>query len=457
MVETRTRRTWRDVLTIHGSALLALLIAFFVAFQFVNPAPPKRITMAAGPASGAYFSAAQSYGRLLAEHGIALDVIETAGSVENLHRLTRTAEGAVDIALVQGGVKGRALERGADGEIVDPGLVSLASVYYEPVWVFHRQGEEIAQLRGLAGKRVSVGPEGSGTRELALELLAVNGITAANARLLGLTGRLAAKALVDAEIDCVFLVAGAGSPLVRELLADSRLKLMSFDRAKAYVGQHRFLSTVALPEGSIDLAANVPQSDVQMIAASANLVARPSLHPALVDLLLIAASEVHGRGGLFEASGQFPSDRNIDFPLSTEARRYFKYGPPFLMRTLPFWAATLVDRLKVMLLPLLALMLPLMRILPPVYRWRVRSRIYRWYHDLGAIEAMLHEENSNRSLDDLLAALGRIEAEVRQVSVPGSYEEEHYHLRVHIDFVRERIDKSIAAAAAAGGEATTRP
>ncbi|MGI9333488.1 MAG: TAXI family TRAP transporter solute-binding subunit, partial [Gammaproteobacteria bacterium] len=403
------------------------------------------IAIAAGPASGVYFKTAQSYKRVLAEHGVELEVVESAGSVENLTRLTGRPEGSVDIAFVQGGVR-YPTTGPDDGLGLVPVLESLASIYFEPIWVFFRRDLKIDRLEALAGRRIAVGPEGSGTRALALKLLAANGIADANAKLVPDSGRPARKALVDGAVDCLFLVAGADSPLVRELIADARVSLMSFDRAEAYVRQNSFLSALVLPEGAIDLATNIPDRDIKMIASSANLVARTSLHPALVDLLLLAANEVHGRGGIFELPGQFPSERYIDFPLSKEARRFFKYGPPFLIRTLPFWAATWVDRLKVMLLPLLALLLPLARVLPPLYRWRVRSRIYRWYRDLGAIEAALHDGGDRQSAGALQASLERIDHEVRQVSVPGPYEEEHYHLRTHIEFVRERVERSLTTA-----------
>lgn len=450
MAKPPNKRTWRDILAVHGSALVFLAVAFAVAYQYVDPAPPDRITIAAGPSSGVYFRTAQSYRRILAGHGVTLEVIETEGSVENLARLVSTGTDRADIAFVQGGVRPGSGDRGA-ADSAAPAIESLASMYFEPIWAFHREDMQLTQLRELGGRRIAVGSEGSGTRALALKLLASNGITDDNAELVPANGQSTLRALVDGEVDCVFLVAGADSALVGEYITEPGIALLSLGRAEAYVRQHPFLSSLVLPEGAIDLAANVPQDEVKMIATSANLVAPPTLHPALVDLLLIAANEVHDRGGIFESPGQFPSEAHIDFALNSDARRFFKYGPPFLMRVLPFWAATWADRLKIMLLPLLALLLPLARVLPPVYRWRVRSRIYRWYRDLGAIEAGLHEDDDARTAGELLASLERIDHEVRQVTVPGAYEEEHYHLRVHIDFVRERIERAMAAQPAAQG------
>ncbi|HEY5701461.1 MAG TPA: C4-dicarboxylate ABC transporter substrate-binding protein, partial [Gammaproteobacteria bacterium] len=167
-------------------------------------------------------------------------------------------------------------------------------------------------------------------------------------------------------------------------------------------------------------------------------------HPALVDLLLQAAAEVHGEGGLFEHRNQFPSPEYVEFPLSPEAKRFYKSGPPFLQRYLPFWAATLVDRMLVMLLPLLALAIPLVRIMPPVFRWRIRSRIYRWYRELLEMDPALCEAADIDELKKYLARLDRLEAEVSRVEVPLSYADQLYHLRLHMELVREKLDQVIA-------------
>jgi hypothetical protein len=240
-------------------------------------------------------------------------------------------------------------------------------------------------------------------------------------------------------VDAVFLVASPQSAVVRQLLGSSAIELMSFDRAGAYTRIHQHLSMVTVPEGAIDLAANIPAKDKTLLAPTANLVVHEDFHPALIDLLLRAATEVHAGGSLFAEPGTFPSSKYTGFPLSPEAERRYELGPPFLRRYLPFWAATLVDRLKVMLLPLFALLVPCVRIMPPVYRWRIRSKVYRWYRELEVVDSASRVAESTDRLADLAAELDRIEDELEDVSVPLSYRDELYDLRLHINLVRQQL------------------
>jgi len=356
-----------------------------------------------------------------------LEILNTTGSLENIQLLE---SGKADIAFVQGGVT-----ESADSD----DLLSLGSLYFEPVWLFHRNSLNIEQLTDLQHKRVAVGIEGSGTRALAIRLLSDNSITTLNADLRSMEIRASADALLNGDIDAAFFVASPQSSVVRKLLEADQIALMDFNRAEAYTRIHRYLSVVTLPEGVIDLKRNLPSKQTQLLATSANLVSRRDLHPALIDLLLQAATEVHGRGGWFEQTGQFPNPDYLDFPLIKEAKRFYKYGPPFLQRYLPFWAATLVDRLKVMLLPLVALLLPLFKIMPPLYRWRMRSRIYPWYKEVRAIDKQAYQ--STPDIDSSLVELARIEREVANISVPLSFAEELYDLRLHISLVQERLTK----------------
>ncbi len=435
MVQRPDSRSWRDHVRILGSAIFVTLLGFVVAYQFVDPAPPNRITLASGGTDGAYYLYAQRYKKLLERHGVELEVRATAGSVENLKLLEADSD-RVDVAFVQGGTG----EFSRDGN-----LIGLASLYFEPLWVFYRADAPAADVTVFRGKRLAVGSEGSGTRAVAVRILAENGISDASATLLPLGGQKAVEALKTDEADAVFLVASTDSPSVKALFELPGTRLMSFSRASAYTRIHRFLSSVILPEGVIDMSANVPASDVALLAPAATLVASPSLHPALVDLLLQAADEVHGGGGLFEKRGEFPSEKYLEFPLSPDARRYFKSGPPFLQRFLPFWVATFIDRMLVMLLPLVALAIPLMRIMPPVLRWRIRSRIFRWYRELLAIDPALRGETDRFRLEEHVAAIDRMEKEVSKVEVPLSYADQLYHLRLHINLVRGKLENAIAA------------
>ncbi len=415
----------KENLHIFGPAVLLVLLGFILAYQFVQPAPPDHIRLATGQAEGAYYLFGQQYRKRLAAEKIRLEVVTTAGSIDNIQRLT---SGEVEAAMVQGGTTA--------GET---GLLSLGSLYFEPIWVFFRRELPITRLTDLQGRRSAIGTEGSGTRALALQLLADNGITPGHSPLLELGGSAAADALLNGEIDSAFFVASPHSPVVRSLLEAEHIRLMSFERADAYTRSHRFLSAVILPEGVIDLQRNLPDRPTWLLAASANLVVRDDLHPALMDLLLQAAQQVHETGGWFEENGQFPAPEYLVYPLSSEAERFYKYGPPLLQRYLPFWAATLVDRLKVMLLPFLALMIPLFKIMPPIYRWRMRSRIYRWYKEVLTIDHQLFREHAD--LDQARTALARIEHEVAHIEIPLSYAEELYDLRLHISLIQKKLER----------------
>lgn len=417
----------RHQIKIYGPAALLVGAAFLLAYQFIKPAPPDHVVMATGGVEGAYHAYAKRYAAFLAREGITLELRPTAGSVENIQLLR---SGEVGLALVQGGV---------DDAATEPRLQSLGSVYYEPLWVFHRTDFELHQLRQLAGRRIAVGPAGSGTRALVERLLADNGIVdAGNWRDAG--GQAAVDALLTGEVDAAFFVISAHSALVNRLLREPQIALADLERTEAYTRRYRFLNGLELPQGVVDLAADIPHKPVRLLASTANLVAHPDLHPAVIDLMLQAASAIHRDGGWFEGQDQFPMPGLLAYPLSKEADRYYKNGPPFLQRYLPFWAASLVDRLKVMLLPLLVLMLPLIKVMPPIYTWRMRARVYRWYDELERAEQGLQAGEHDATW--LKRELDRIEAEVQRVKVPLSFTDQLYQLRQHIDLVRRRFTLS---------------
>lgn len=424
-MSSEPRQPFRDHLHIFGPAILVTLLGFVLAYQFVDPAPPDHIRIATGSPDGAYYLFAQRYRQALAAEGIELEILTTAGSVENLELLRN---GRADIAFAQGGLAGDRHD-----------LESLGSFYYEPLWLFHRLDPPPQRLTGLAGRRVAIGRPGSGTAALARQLLADNAIDRTATPLLEMGGQQAVERLQRGEIDAAFFVASPRSPVVQALLLDPGIGLMDFQRAPAYTRRHHFLTRVTLPRGVADLARDLPPRDVTLLATTANMVARPGLHPALIDLLIFSGRRIHGPGGWFEGNRDFPTPDYADFPLSDEARQFYQRGPSLLQRYLPFWAATLLDRLKVMLLPLVALMLPLFKIMPPLYRWRIRSRIYPWYRDVLAIDRRM--EQPGLDVEQTLADLSTIEHEVARVEVPLSFAEELYDLRLHISLVRERLEK----------------
>lgn len=431
-----------ELARLYAAAGVAALALLAVAYQFVDPAPPSTLRLATGGAGGAYRAFGERYREVLARHGVEVELVETTGSIENLRLLGDAASG-VDAAFVQGGTAAGAARAG---------LVSLASLYYEPAWLFVR-GDSLppGPLGGLAGRRAAVGPEGSGTRALALLLLAENGLDAGDLALSPLGGAAALAALRAGEIDAWFAVAGARSELVRRAASAPGVRLRGFARAAAYERRHRFLSALVLPRGAFDLAADLPPRDTALVSPTAALVARGDLHAALEYLLLEAAVEIHSAGGVLEEPGAFPGPRGVDLPLAEAARRYFESGPPFLRRVLPFWAANVIDRLAVLLVPLIAFALPLFRLMPAVYHWRARSRIYRWYRELRPLEAFVGTGRDPGELDRALADLDRIRGEISRLSVPWAYADQLYQLRLHIDLVRAELLRAGGRAKDGGG------
>ncbi|MGF1476504.1 MAG: TAXI family TRAP transporter solute-binding subunit [Geminicoccaceae bacterium] len=415
-------------LKVSAPILLITAIGLVVAYYFVEPAPPGVVRFAAGDADGAYAAFAERYAEALSEDRIDVEIIHTAGSIDNLQLLQADSEPA-DIAFIQGGVT-----TVLDGE----NLTALASVFLEPLWVFlaedHRR---IRRLNDLDGLRLAVGAEGSGTASVVRQLLATNGITDDTADILAIGGRDAVEGLRNDKVDAMFIVSAVDSPLVQELLTSGQ-PVMSFSRADAYAQQMTYLRRLELADGAIDLEANIPPRPVTLIAPVASLVSRADLHPALVERVLHAAHEVHGEGDLFARPDHFPSALNVELPLHPDAKRYLERGEPFLQRYLPFWMANLIDRLVVMLIPLLTLFIPLVRVLPPVYRWRIRSRVYRWYKQVREVETEANVTYAPERLRQLVERLDRIDDEVRQIDVPVAYADLAYTLRLHIDMIRDR-------------------
>lgn len=419
-----------DVLKIYVPITLLVVAGFIFTWQFVDPAPPEEITIATGDPNGAYTAFAERYQELLAAKGLRLKIRHTAGAAENIRLLANTGSG-VDVALVQGGV--------GDPD-AEPGLVSLGSVFLEPVWVLVRGQDVPDRLAGLKGKRIAIGPPGSGTRVLADTLLAANGVDGGNTDLRAIGNDEAARALRSGDIDAAFYVAARPTETLQQLVRDPAIGVMSFARAEAYQRLYRYLSGVVIPEGVLALEANVPSHDLTLVAPTAALVARRDIHPALVDLILGAATEVHRPGGLFTEAGRFPSPDHVDFPLAEDAERYFRSGPTFLRRVLPFWAAVLVERLLIMLVPLITVMIPLFKLAPPAYRWGVRRRIYRWYKELREIEEKSSALPDAATRADLVRRLDELQEQVGHLKIPLSYAENLYHLRLHIAFLRRHIE-----------------
>ncbi len=420
-------------LAILGASGLGLLGTYFL---FVEAPPPRRVVIATGSPDGAYYRFAQRYAELLKKEGVVLDVRTTHGSVENV-KLLLDEHSDVSVAFVQTG-------------IVDPAnsqsLQSLGSLYREPLWIFYRHSETVDRLTQLKGQRIAIGTEGSGTRAIALQLLEANGIGADQTEILNTSGIAAAEALIKHEIDAAFFVAGIDAVYIQQLLREPGIRLAELNQAAAYERQFRFLSTVTIHAGLLDIKHNIPAKNTVLIAPAATLVAHGSLHPALISLLLKVATTVHRSGDLLATNGEFPSPSFTDVPLSDEADRFFRVGPPVLQRILPFWLASMVDRMKIMVIPLIMLLMPLLRIAPPLVRWQTRRKIYLWYAQLRKVDQMALHGMSTLEAQQSLNQLQILERQIAHVGVPLSYMEEYYNLRLHLNLVSNQVTSILTQA-----------
>lgn len=415
-----------------GFGIVVLVAGVLITYQFVGPPPPRQIVLATGADGGAYQLYGARIAAYLAQQGIDVELRETAGAVENLALLG--SDSGVDIGFVQGGLVG--LTEAA-------GVTALGSLYLEPIWFFAQSDSTIAEVADLAGKRVSIGAEGSGTRAVVTRLLAAVGITAETAIFVELFGGELESAFAAGEVDAAFLIAGAESNQIAALVELGNVTLLNVRRADAYARQSSYLSKVVLPEGVLDLATNKPDLEITTVAVTAMLAAREDLHPALIDLLMMAAARTFGEHTILSDAGQFPTLQYTDLPLSKEAQRYFERGAPFLMRYLPFWAATLVDRLWVMLLPLIGLSIPLIKLMPPLYNWRIRRKLIKRYTDLHEIDPQYNPVASEDDRDARLQRIENLDVDTVGVIVPRSYSDDVYKLRRDIDLVRRKLASEI--------------
>ena len=411
--------------------VLIVVVTVFAAYWFFHSAPPDTVTITSGPAGSIFQMNAEKYRKILARNGVKLKILPSQGSQENLKRLANPSF-HVDIGFVQGGVTG--------GLKIDD-LVSLGSISHQPILVFYRSNDPIDLLSQLTGRRLAIGPEGSGTRTIALTLLAANGIEQGGVtKLTDLEADEAVKALTEGKVDAVFMMGESASVQnMRTLLQADGVNLFDFTQADGYTRRINYLNKLELPKGSIDLGRNIPSHDITLIGPTLELIARPNLHPALSDLLIEAAQEVHGKAGLLQRRGEFPSPMEQEIAISADANRYYKSGKSFLYRYLPFWVASLVSRTFVMVVPIIVVLIPSLRFIPMVFRWRIRLRIFRWYRALLALEEDLVVELSAEVREALLTRLDKIDEAVNKMKVPASYADQFYELRGHIAFVRSRL------------------
>jgi len=410
--------------------LVAVFVAGTLIMQRIVSPPPNVIRILSGPDGSGYRNHAEKYKKLIERHGVKVMVLPSQGSLDNLRRLANPKVKA-DVGFVQGGL--------TDG--VDlTNLVSLGSVFPQPLMVYYRHSEPVELLSQLRGKRLAVGPEGSGSRVLALKLLAANDMDEPPTQLFALDGEDAAEELLAGRIDAAFMM---GDSVTREVMRKMRksdlVDIASFRQADAYRRKFKFLSKLTLPEGAWDLAKNDPSRTVTLIGPTVELVARTNLHPALSDLLIGAAKEIHGGAGAYRTAGEYPAPLPRDFPISADAERYYKSGGQFLYKKLPFWLANLVDRLIVVVVPLLVILVPASRVLPTLYGWLMRNRIYKWYGALMTVERQLLSPRTAEERESIARRLDDIEKAVSDLKMPVSYGEQLFILRDHVRNVRRHL------------------
>ncbi len=433
----------RDLLVTAGPFALIAAGLLAAAYWTLQPTPPKVVTLATGQEQGAYAEFGKRYKDWLARYGIEVRLRTTQGAAENVELLRNEASG-VQVAFVQGGADSRPT---LPGQPKDDDLVALGSLFYEPVWLFYREDVARRRLRrvaieGLAdlrGWRLNIGTPGSGVPNLMTRLFEANRVDPASVRLRTLGETPAVAAMLDGKMDAVVFASAPESLLVQMLLQTPGIRLFDFAQAEAYSRRYPFLSPVTLPRGVVDLARDLPPRDVQLIAPTAMLVARDDIHPALIQLFVQAARSIHGEAGWFQRRGEFPSERSLEWPLAREAERTLRGGTPWLQRYLPFWLANLIDRMWVVLVSIIAVLIPLSRVVPPLYEFKVRSRIFRWYAQLRDIEESIDDRED--AAGRLLERLDQLDARVERLTVPLSYADELYALRSHIQMVRSRIGR----------------
>jgi TRAP-type uncharacterized transport system substrate-binding protein len=438
----------RDLIVSFGPFAFIALALLVLAYVLLDPMPPRRVVLATGPERSAYEEFGKRYAVELKRAGIEVELKRTSGSRENL-RLLHDGKEKIDLAFVQGGAS-ETLRSAEEAKKEEPmQLLSLGSLFYEPVWIFYREEaakklNREAQVTGipqLRGWRVNAGVRGSGTPGLTTRILAANFVEREELKRSLLEDTPAVVALLGGELDAMALVSAPESQFVQMLLQTPGIKLFEFQQAEAYARRYGFISAVQLPRGVADLSRDVPSRDIPLIAATTSLVTREHTHPALIQLFVQAASRLHSAPGWIARAGQFPSPQGSEFPLAKEAERFYRTGPPLLQRYLPFWAANLIDRMWVALVSIIAILIPLSRLVPPLYQFRVRSRIFRWYRKLREIED--DNQEGTKSAADLLGDLEKLDDKASRINVPLSYTDELYALRTHIDLVRARLRKAV--------------
>jgi uncharacterized protein len=433
---------WFDKQNLRKYAPLVIGASLVIAYgwKFIKPGPPKEITISAGAEGGAYFEYAKKYAAVLEKNGVKATILSSTGSIQNIERL-RIAEGeknSADVAFIQGGLV---------DENTKEGLLSLGSLYYEPLWVFYRTSkfpQPIDHLPKLKGSVINIGVENSGTRKLALQLLGINDLKAGSYTASGLALKEAVAALNAGSIDAIMVVSAANAPLIKELLTTNGVAAMNLSRADAFTRLIPALSKVTLPRGAVSLADDIPNTDINVVATTATLAAKEDLHPAISYLLIKTAMQLHGGPQLLSNAREFPSItkyQELDVP--DDVDKLYKQGAPFLYKHLPFWLANLLYRLWVLIIPLGAAMVTLSDALPKLVGFRGNRQIMSIYKEARLLEAEVLSGPKTQSAESFTSRLDRLYERTSRVKVPSDFVKSVFELRSHLDLVAESITRHL--------------
>jgi TRAP transporter TAXI family solute receptor len=416
------------------SVLTGLIAALFAGIWFILPQPPQTLTIATGFPDGLYSQFANHLKTELAKEKITLQIRNTGGSVDNL-ALINDPNSGIDLAIVQSGV----------GDPVKyPELLSLAGIFYEPLWVWYRQpafakeGGALTQLSQLQGKRISIGNDGSGTQILSNAILKLNEINADLVKLEKLKPDEAIEKLQKGELDVAFIVAAGEAPILKKFYQIPGIRLMNFDQAEAYTRVLPYLDRIDIPRGIISIAHDQPKQDIRTIASTATLVARNDINPATVSLLLGASYDILRNYSRLQKPGQFPSSKGLDFPMDMDAEIFLRDGPSFFYRHLPFWGAVWVERFIKILIPLLIVLIPVFTYLPAIFNLSLKVKLSRLYKILKNIEK---RSNSPDNYLLLHTELLNLEKRIQQIKVSAMQSKEVYDLKAHVALVRHQLEK----------------
>jgi TRAP-type uncharacterized transport system substrate-binding protein len=423
-----TSISWKDITFTSIPIVLLIVLASWATLHLLSPAPPNKIVILGGPKGSSFDLNANRYAEIIRAHGLRVEVVETEGSENNLDIL-QNSKSKADVGFVQ--------NSSSHGENTNH-LISLGTVWVQPLLVFYR-GDDINFITQLKGKRVAIGPDDSATNEFVDEVLRENGMDKHDIKALLLEPEDSIKALIHKRVDAIFLTGELVSvERVYQIMDIPGIKVMNFEQAEGYTREFKFLSQLDIPEGAFNLGKNIPHKNIKLIGTSVELIAKDTLHPALSDLIVAASKEVNGKPNMFRDRKEFPKLVEHTIPISEEAQRYYTSGSPFLYKKLPFWLASFLDRIFIIILPLALVLVPASRVIGPIYKWRIRSKIYKWYGALMKIELELGKTLDEASKSNLINEILDIQSKVNTLVLPLAYANELYALREHVEYVKAR-------------------